>query len=81
MPRYFFDTFDGRYFATDEEGQELESLGAAKAQAQKSVVEMVRDEVPDGDHRSFVVSVRDENSREVLKVALALVVSGDGADT
>jgi hypothetical protein len=81
MPRFFFDTFDGRYFAADEEGQELESLGAAKAQAQRSVVEMAKDELPDGDHRSFVVSVRDETGGEVMRVALALVVSGDGAET
>jgi len=79
MPRFFFDTFDGRYFAADEEGLELGSLGAAKAQAQRSVVEMAMDEVPDGDHRSFVVIVRDETGREVLRVGLALVVSGDGA--
>jgi len=81
MPRFFFDSFDGRYFAADEVGQELDSLGAAKAEAQRSVAEMAKDELPDGDHRSFVVSVRDEAGREVLRVALALVVSGDGAET
>lgn len=80
MPRFFFDTFDGRCFAADEEGLELDGLGVAKAQAQRSAAEMAKDELHDGDHRSFVVSVRDETGREVLKVALALVVSDNGAD-
>jgi hypothetical protein len=75
MPRFFFDTYDGRHFVVDEEGQELDSLGTAKAHAQRSAVEMAKDELPDGNHRSFVVSVRDEAGKEVLKVALALVVT------
>jgi len=81
MPRFFFDTFDGRYFAADDEGQEFDDLQSAKAEAQRSVVDMARDEIPDGDHRSFVVVIRDEAGREVLKVALALVVSEGGAET
>lgn len=81
MPRFFFDTFDGRSFAADEEGQELASVGDAKAQAQRAVVDMARDELPDGDHRSFVVSVRNETGAEVLKVALAMVVSSGDSGT
>jgi hypothetical protein len=75
MPRYFFDTYDGRRFVRDEEGLELESLGAAKAQGQRAVVDMARDELPDGDERTLVVSVRDEAGKEVLRVALSMVVA------
>jgi hypothetical protein len=79
MPRYFFDTYDGRQFVGDDVGLELESLGAAKAAAQKSVVEMAQDELPDGDRREFVVSVKDEDGVEVLKVSMAMAVEkGDG---
>jgi hypothetical protein len=75
MPRYFFDTYDGRQFVHDDEGLELESLGTAKAQAQRAVVDMARDELPDGDERTLVVSVRDEAGKEVLRIALSMVVA------
>ena len=35
MPRYFFDTYDGEHFLADGAGLELESLEAAKLEAQK----------------------------------------------
>jgi hypothetical protein len=35
---------------------------------------MARDGLPDGNHRTFVVSVRDEAGQVVLRVALSLVV-------
>jgi hypothetical protein len=35
---------------------------------------MARDALPDGNHRSFVVSVRDEAGSVVLRAALSLVV-------
>jgi len=74
VPRYFFDTYDGYRFLPDEEGQELESIEAAKAEAQRAVPEMAKDELPDGDQRTFVVSVRDDAGQVVLRVALSLMV-------
>ncbi|WP_414476204.1 DUF6894 family protein [Microvirga sp. M2] len=78
MPRYYFDTYDGRFFATDDEGQELEGVSAAKAVAQTAVVEMAKDEIPDGDERTFLISVRDQVGREVLRIALSLMVEALG---
>ena len=74
MPRYFFDTYDGNVFVTDDEGQELESLEAAKVVAQEELPLMARDELPDGDQRTFIVSVRDEAGQVVVRAALSLIV-------
>ena len=74
MPRYFFDTYDGHRFVPDEEGRELEGFQAAKDEAQRALPEMARDELPDGDQKAFVVSVRNEAGRVILRVALSLVV-------
>jgi hypothetical protein len=74
MPRFYFDTYDGDRFLPDETGIEFENIKAAKAEAQKSLPEMARDGLPDGNHRTFVVCVRDEAGQVVLRVALSLVV-------
>jgi hypothetical protein len=73
MPRYYFDTYDGDSFVPDEEGIELESLGAAKKEAQAVLPHMAKDELPDGDQKVFVVSVRNQNGQVVIKTALSLV--------
>ena len=74
MPRYFFDTFDGERLVPDEQGLEMQDLAAARAAAQKALPEMARDALPDGNHRSIVVSVIDEAGSVVLRAALSLVV-------
>ncbi len=74
MPRYFFDTYDGDVLVPDDEGQELEDLEAATAIAQEELPHMARDGLPDGDQRTFIVSVRDEAGQVVLRAALSLVV-------
>jgi hypothetical protein len=72
MPRFFFDTDDGSRFVIDRKGQELESAEAAKAMAQAALADMVTDAIPDGDRRTFTVSVRDEAGRAVLSTTLSL---------
>ncbi|WP_262267700.1 MULTISPECIES: DUF6894 family protein [Microvirga] len=74
MPRYFFDTYDGDVLVPDDVGQELENLEAAKAVAQEELPLMAQDELPDGDERTFIVSVRDEAGHVVLRAALSLIV-------
>ena len=73
MPRFFFDTYDGDFFAPDNEGQDLEGIEAAKLQAQEALPDMAEDKLPDGDQRVFVVSVRNEAGQVVLRVSLTLV--------
>ena len=49
MPRFFFDTYDGDFFAPDQEGQDLEGLEAAKLIAQEALSDIVQDKLADGD--------------------------------
>ena len=74
MPRFFFDTHDGDRLLLDNEGQELEDLEAAKAVAQEELPHIARDELPDGDQRTFIVSVRDETGEVVMRATLSLAM-------
>ncbi|MBB3017499.1 hypothetical protein FHR70_000539 [Microvirga lupini] len=74
MARYFFDTYDGSRLISDAEGIELESLDMARIEAQKALPDLARDALPDGDHKSFIVSVRDDAGQVVLRAALTLIV-------
>jgi hypothetical protein len=77
MPRYFFDTHDGELFTPDSTGQ------AAKDEAKKALPDIVKDELPDGDRRTFVIVVKDEGGHEFWRVTLSLAVEslsqGSGA--
>ncbi len=81
MPGFFFDTYDGERFVSDDEGQELEDLEAAKAVAQEELPHMARDGLPDGDQRTFIVSVRDEAGQVVLRAALSLIMEYPSKET
>lgn len=80
MPRFFFDTYNGERFLPDESGLEFANLEAAKDEAQKALPEMAREALPDGNYRSFVVSVRDEDGSVVVRMSLSLVVEEGNVD-
>jgi hypothetical protein len=58
MPRVFFDIDDGEALTADREGLDLDDLEAAKEEAKKTLPEIVKDEMPDGDRRDFTIDVR-----------------------
>ncbi len=74
MPRYFFDTSDGDRLIPDDEGIEMQDIEAAKAEAQRALADIAKDALPDGEQRTFVVSVRDEAGQVVVRAALSLMV-------
>jgi hypothetical protein len=80
MPRYFFDTYDGDRFLPDDVGLEFAGLEVAKQEAQKALPEMAREVLPDGNHRTFVVSVRDEAGTVRIRMSLSLVVEEGDVD-
>jgi len=80
MPRFFFDTYDGNSFIDDNVGQEFESLAAAKAEAQRSLPDIARDSLPDGNHRTFVIRVRNEAGVVIVRMSLSLVVEEGAVD-
>lgn len=74
MARFFFDTYDGNRLISDTEGIELQSVEMAKVEAQKALPELARDALPDGNPKTFIVSVRDEGGQVIIRAALSLIV-------
>jgi hypothetical protein len=74
MPRYFFDLYDDGHFTPDYTGIELESVEAAKEEAKRTLPDIAKGELPNGDRRDFVIVVKDEVGRELLRVTLSLDV-------
>jgi hypothetical protein len=72
MPRYFIDSFDGDTCFIDSEGMDFADDAAARYHALDALPDMARDEVPDGDRRRFVVSVRDQAGEVIYSASLTL---------
>ena len=53
MPQFFCDTYDGDHVTIDENGLQLQDVEAAKDEAKKTLPDIVRDEMPDGDRRTL----------------------------
>jgi hypothetical protein len=69
MPRYFFDTMDSGRLICDESGIDLPSIQAARAEAVRSLADIVRDMSPD-DRREVVVEVSDNEGCPLFRTAL-----------
>jgi hypothetical protein len=74
MPRYYFDIHDGRILTRDQDGLELKDIEAAKDEAVRALPGIAKDELPGGNRRDFVITVRNEAGQAVLRVTLSLCV-------
>jgi hypothetical protein len=73
MPRFFFDTRNGATTVKDEIGLEFDEIEGVEREAVQALPDIAREAVSDG-HRDFVVNVRDEADRPVLRASLSLNV-------
>lgn len=84
MPRYFLDFLDGEMWLKDDEGQEYESLQAARDAAIAALPDIGREAPPRDGKRDFVAYVRDESGAQLCTVRLNLAAeclpAGRGAD-
>ena len=74
MPRYFLDFTDTGELFRDNEGMELVDLEAARMEALAALGEIAKDQLRDGDHRDFVIDIREGAGPVVLTVSLLLRV-------
>jgi hypothetical protein len=74
MPRYFFDIHDGARSTTDDTGVELDGLEAARQEAARTLGEIARDILPDGDRHEVVIEVKDEAGQRVLAAKLSVSI-------
>ena len=75
MPRFYIDTSDQERFVRDEEGLEFEDIEAAKNAAVDALPDMARDDLPDGDSRTFIAVVRDIHGRTLVQATMAFGVT------
>ena len=74
MLRYFFDVTDTGIVSADDEGTELASIEEARREALQTLGEIARDELPDGDCREFVITIREGDGPVILTASLSLRV-------
>lgn len=74
MPRYFTDYQDGTLWLKDEEGQEYDTLQAARDAAIAALPDIGREGTPSDGKRNFVAFVRNEQGTEHCTVRLNLDV-------
>ena len=75
MPRFYIDTSDQEHFIRDQEGYEFEDVEAAKTAAVDALPDMARDELPDGDSRTFIAIVRDEQGKTLVQATMSFAVT------
>jgi hypothetical protein len=75
MPLYFFDITDIGKTWPDSEGTELASLEKAREEALRTLGEIVKDKLPDGDHRDFTIDIREGDGASLLSASLSLRVA------
>jgi hypothetical protein len=70
---FFFDIYDGESLKRGEQGQEFPNLQAARTNAVRTLRDLVRDMLPDGDKRVFIVAMRDESGATIFSAALSFM--------
>lgn len=78
MPRYYFDTNDGRSLAVDQTGLDLATMEEVRWAALDALPDMARDALPRHPVREISVQVRDEEGRVVFTASLVLITRQDG---
>ena len=74
VPRFFFDILDAASDQRDELGVECADLEAAIVEAKRALPSIATDELPsDGDHKNYMVVVRDTDGHAVYSAALSFV--------
>jgi hypothetical protein len=72
MPRYFFDTTNGETAYVDTDGLDLADDEEARTHALDALPDMASDDMPNGDDRRLVVTVRGEDGAVVYTASLTL---------
>ena len=70
MALYFFDCHDGETIYVDDQGIQCRDLAEARYRAVDALPDMARDELPDGDERTFEIRVRDATGKPILRCSL-----------
>ncbi|MET3889150.1 hypothetical protein ABIE41_000226 [Bosea sp. OAE506] len=73
MPHSFFDIDDGSAPCIDTTGRDLPDDAAARWFGLDTLPDIARDKIPEGDHRTFGVSIRNSDQVVIYTATLALM--------
>lgn len=74
MPLYFFDVTDTGKTWPDDQGTELASLEEARHEALRTLTELAKDKLPDGDSREFLIEIRENDGPVLVTASLTVRV-------
>jgi hypothetical protein len=74
MPINFFDVIDTGKVSPDTEGTDFTNLAEARHEALRTLGEIAKDKLPDGNRREFVIQIRLESGPPVMTASLSLHV-------
>ncbi|AGB45005.1 hypothetical protein Mesau_02583 [Mesorhizobium australicum WSM2073] len=80
MARYYFDLVDNGTSFPDTEGTELPSLEAAEDEAAKALLEIAKDQMPEGNFREVALHVRAGASKPLVMVKVTFELVRNGPD-
>ena len=80
MPRFYFDIREGNSFVPDEDGLDFPTINEARDDASRTLGQMMKEAMPDGQHHDMAVEVRGDNKRPLLKVQITFDVEALAKD-
>lgn len=73
MPMFYFDLTDGEDETPDLDGTRFTDRDAARDEAMGLLSDMARSELPDGNHRTFTVTVKGDDKAPIFSAELTVV--------
>ncbi|AMJ62771.1 hypothetical protein AXW83_22950 [Bosea sp. PAMC 26642] len=70
MPRFFFTTHDSSSVDIDDEGLDFPNERAAKNAAQRALVDIADEHLPDGERADFKVEVENADHAKIYDASL-----------
>lgn len=70
MPHYFVDFQDGDKLQHDDDGMHVENFDQARDGAIRMLPQVAKEELPDGEHRRFAATIRDESGTILYRATL-----------
>ena len=70
MPKFFVDFQDEGTVHRDDEGSELADFEQARNEAIGMLPQIAKDELPNGEHREFVATIRDHTGVAIYRATL-----------
>ncbi|MES0139277.1 hypothetical protein NKJ88_30700 [Mesorhizobium sp. M0016] len=77
MALYYFDLDENGLVYHDDQGTHCSAFDQVKEEAVRTLVEMIKESLPDGDHHRLTIKVRDDGGGVVLQVSLNFEVEAE----